>query len=401
MHQLGPCVIKALSPFPQFTDPRLLQQKPRVGPPSGKEGGVKPKRVDRLQDKSLQEMKDDGFCLSMHQPWAALLVAGIKRYFFQVIEQLSTICSTPALSICLSHTTLCSCARPHVSPTHHVLLMSPPHTMCSTSCLSHTHHVLHLSSTSCLSHTPCAPPHVSPTHHVLHLMSLPHTMCSTSAPPHVSPTHHVLHLSSTSCLSHTPCAPPQLHLMSLPHTMCSTSCLSHTPCAPPHVSPTHHVLSPTPLAHEDCRCEGRSWHSTHRGRLWIAATRKEPSPAEIEQVQQFYVTLYGSEWTMCGIVLCYAMLFCILFSDDQENLFFPLHYPTSCLLGCVDVLDCLPKEEYQEKVGSITSHDLCSHGYVSMQEPQGESESEYVFIVDNPQELTVKFPIAGQHKICT
>jgi hypothetical protein len=32
----------------------------------------------RLQDQELQEMKDDGMCLSMHQPWASLLVAGIK-----------------------------------------------------------------------------------------------------------------------------------------------------------------------------------------------------------------------------------------------------------------------------------------------------------------------------------
>jgi hypothetical protein len=33
----------------------------------------------RLQDQELQEMKDDGMCLSMHQPWAQLLVNGIKK----------------------------------------------------------------------------------------------------------------------------------------------------------------------------------------------------------------------------------------------------------------------------------------------------------------------------------
>ena len=32
----------------------------------------------RIQDSDLQEMKDDGMCLSMHQPWASLLVTGIK-----------------------------------------------------------------------------------------------------------------------------------------------------------------------------------------------------------------------------------------------------------------------------------------------------------------------------------
>ena len=34
----------------------------------------------RLQDNDLQEMKDDGMCMSMHQPWASLLVNGIKQH---------------------------------------------------------------------------------------------------------------------------------------------------------------------------------------------------------------------------------------------------------------------------------------------------------------------------------
>ena len=33
---------------------------------------------NRLQDKNLKEMSDDGLCLTMHQPYASLLVAGIK-----------------------------------------------------------------------------------------------------------------------------------------------------------------------------------------------------------------------------------------------------------------------------------------------------------------------------------
>lgn len=32
----------------------------------------------RVQDTELQEMSDTGRCLSMHQPWASLLVEGIK-----------------------------------------------------------------------------------------------------------------------------------------------------------------------------------------------------------------------------------------------------------------------------------------------------------------------------------
>ena len=32
----------------------------------------------RIQDRELMQMVDDGMCLSMHQPWASLLVRGIK-----------------------------------------------------------------------------------------------------------------------------------------------------------------------------------------------------------------------------------------------------------------------------------------------------------------------------------
>ena len=33
----------------------------------------------RIQDQSLLQMSDTGACMSMHQPWASLLTAGIKR----------------------------------------------------------------------------------------------------------------------------------------------------------------------------------------------------------------------------------------------------------------------------------------------------------------------------------
>lgn len=36
---------------------------------------------NRVQDKELLEMQDMRQCLSMHQPWASLLVAGIKKYW--------------------------------------------------------------------------------------------------------------------------------------------------------------------------------------------------------------------------------------------------------------------------------------------------------------------------------
>ena len=36
--------------------------------------------LSRLQDRELQEMSDQGKCLSMHQPWASLLIAGVKKH---------------------------------------------------------------------------------------------------------------------------------------------------------------------------------------------------------------------------------------------------------------------------------------------------------------------------------
>lgn len=35
---------------------------------------------NRVQDKELLEISDLRSCISMHQPWASLLVAGIKKH---------------------------------------------------------------------------------------------------------------------------------------------------------------------------------------------------------------------------------------------------------------------------------------------------------------------------------
>lgn len=104
--------------------------------------------------------------------------------------------------------------------------------------------------------------------------------------------------------------------------------------------------------------EGRMWYSPHRGRLWIAAAAKVPTQEEIRQVEHMHLVLH-----------------------NDENLQFPQHYPTGCLLGCVDVTDVLPQEEYRSLY------------------PDGESDSPYVFICENPQEMILKFPMKGKHKI--
>ena len=103
--------------------------------------------------------------------------------------------------------------------------------------------------------------------------------------------------------------------------------------------------------------EGRNWYSPHRGRLWIHAAAKEPSDADIAAVQQMYL-------------------------NRSSKIEFPKNLPISCLLGCVDVTDVLAQEEYRDRY------------------PKGESSSPFVFVCQNPQELMIKFPMTGQHKIC-
>nr|XP_040580696.1 LOW QUALITY PROTEIN: activating signal cointegrator 1-like [Lepeophtheirus salmonis] len=104
--------------------------------------------------------------------------------------------------------------------------------------------------------------------------------------------------------------------------------------------------------------EGRSWYSHHRGRLWIHAAAKVAEPKEIQALQEFYKSMY-----------------------KNPDLKFPVDLPTSCLLGSVDILDVLPQEDYREQF------------------PNGESMSPFVFVADNPQELKLKLPMTGQHKI--
>ncbi|XP_065912822.1 activating signal cointegrator 1-like isoform X2 [Dysidea avara] len=104
--------------------------------------------------------------------------------------------------------------------------------------------------------------------------------------------------------------------------------------------------------------EGRVWYTPHRGRLWIAATRKEASREDINTLEQLYKSLYAG-----------------------REITFPTEYPTSCLLGSVEVLDCLSQDEYR------------------VQHPNGESDSPYVLLTDNQLHLTVRLRVSGKHKL--
>lgn len=48
--------------------------------------------------------------------------------------------------------------------------------------------------------------------------------------------------------------------------------------------------------------EGRSWYTSHRGRLWIASTSKPVDMTEVRQLEQFYSSYYN------GIIASIALL---------------------------------------------------------------------------------------------
>lgn len=108
--------------------------------------------------------------------------------------------------------------------------------------------------------------------------------------------------------------------------------------------------------------EGRTWYSAHRGRLWIASTVKAPTAQDIIALENEYRHYY------------------------KRDIRFPSDYPTGVLLGCVDVADVLSQDDYRQQFGG------------DRQDPM-ESGSPYVFVCEHPQELFIKFPIKGQHKI--
>ncbi|XP_014215144.1 activating signal cointegrator 1 [Copidosoma floridanum] len=105
------------------------------------------------------------------------------------------------------------------------------------------------------------------------------------------------------------------------------------------------------------KTECRTWYSSHRGRLWIASTAKEPRAEEIKAIEDMYRHISSKETE------------------------FPQSYPTGCLIGCVTVTDVLSQEEYQKL------------------NPYSPVESPYIFMCENFFELPLKYPLQGKHKI--
>lgn len=97
------------------------------------------------------------------------------------------------------------------------------------------------------------------------------------------------------------------------------------------------------------RFEGRTWYSAFKGRLWIYAAMKPPTPEEMSQVESLYRNIG------------YAHL--------------PNSYPTGVIVGCVTVEECLPNETIFE------------------QYPDCEVDSPYAFVCTYPIQLKPPVPV--------
>eukprot|EP01071_Lankesteria_metandrocarpae_P001278 Lankesteria_metandrocarpae@DN1439_c0_g1_i1.p1 len=118
------------------------------------------------------------------------------------------------------------------------------------------------------------------------------------------------------------------------------------------------------------RIEGRSWKSSYVGRLWIHAAAQEPNPDAIASCHEQYTDLYG----------------------DKIKCLLPSCYPSSCLLGCVDMTHCLSELEALEMRKSDAS---LVDGYFW---DEGNF-SPFLFHFRQPRRLVVPIRMKGDHKM--
>ena len=118
------------------------------------------------------------------------------------------------------------------------------------------------------------------------------------------------------------------------------------------------------------RVEGRGWTSAVRGTLWIHAAAKEPSPEEIEQGEAFYREVHRLD-------------------GDGSPLQLPKHYPVSCLVGNVEVVDVVEADTF-------LAWDSLPDGARLEGEANGAG---YYFLCEKQQRLVMPIEMKGQHKL--
>lgn len=109
------------------------------------------------------------------------------------------------------------------------------------------------------------------------------------------------------------------------------------------------------------RIEGRSWSTKHRGRLWIHATSTQPEDGLVQELEKFYTEVHAAE------------------GRTPE---FPKSYPTSALLGTVDVFDCVTSGDVKAWAGLPDNLKL-------------EAQSAQAWLCENPRRLVLAQKMRG------
>eukprot|EP01054_Gregarina_sp_Poly1_P010845 Gregarina_sp_Poly_1__10844@NODE_83_length_15529_cov_95_045531_g71_i0_p3_GENE_NODE_83_length_15529_cov_95_045531_g71_i0NODE_83_length_15529_cov_95_045531_g71_i0_p3_ORF_typecomplete_len543_score68_72ASCH/PF04266_14/1_1e08_NODE_83_length_15529_cov_95_045531_g71_i01138713015 len=137
------------------------------------------------------------------------------------------------------------------------------------------------------------------------------------------------------------------------------------------------------LAYGFKRLEGRIWQTDYRGRycyqftaihpsrLWIHAASKVPEDSTVNAMCAYLHRVYGRHPPL------------------------PSAWPTSSLVGCVDLIDCIPKEKVKEAILS-GKYSRDGQRLISIRE---DNDSPYLFVCKSPRILVVPIQMSGEHKL--
>lgn len=118
------------------------------------------------------------------------------------------------------------------------------------------------------------------------------------------------------------------------------------------------------MVHGFKRFEGREWTSKYRGPLWIHATSQKPTLEQIAALEQAYSEHYAQ------------------IGEDLPP--FPQRYPTSAVIGRLDLVDVLTLEQYNDTLPEVLRE---------------KTTAAYQFVIRNPMYLDMPLRMAGQPSI--
>jgi len=123
------------------------------------------------------------------------------------------------------------------------------------------------------------------------------------------------------------------------------------------------------LAHGLQRIEGRGWSTAFRGPLWIHATSKQPSDEDIKHWETLYRHVHAA--------------------DGNADVVMPQCYPTSALVGLVEVIEVLSAADFDawRTLPRGVRDEGRAHG------------SGFLFLVERHRRLPVPLKMSGQHKL--